>query len=96
MAMTVHVAWACGFLAFAGLEGFAKAETVAAMTQQLSDIRIGQLKSEILQTRAIQCKMIKSGDAAALQIVTRDLQNVLEAYQSITRQPYPLPPCDSL
>jgi hypothetical protein len=93
MATALHIAWACGFLTFAGLDGFAKADDLNGLTAQLASIQGGQLRSEIMLTRNNQCMAIKSQNGQALKVLTTDLQDALDRYQSLTKHRYALPDC---
>jgi hypothetical protein len=93
MATALHIAWACGFLTFAGLDGFAKADDLNGLTAQLASIQGGQLRSEIMLTRNNQCMAIKSQNGQALKVLTTDLQDALDRYQSLTKHRYAQPDC---
>lgn len=92
----IHIAWACGLLAGIGLNGFALADDVLAMREDVKAIQIGQARTEILQTRTYQCQAIKSQNQQALTIITRVLQDALERYQGLTKGRYELPDCNTL
>jgi hypothetical protein len=92
----IHIAWACGLLAGIGLNGFALADDVVAMRDQLNAIQLGQIRTEILQTRTSQCEAVKTQNQQALTIIARNLQDALDRYQNLTRRPYVLPDCGTL
>lgn len=96
MATGLHIIWACGYLASFGLNGFARADDMIAVRDKLDAIQIGQIRTEILTTRTTQCQAIKSQNQQALTIITRDLQDALDRYQTLTRRRYDLPDCAAL
>lgn len=92
-----HIAWACGWLAIFGLPGFARANEVATIQQQLTIIEKGQTKTEILTTRTAQCRVLKKGDNVDyLQSLTGQLNDALDNYYRLVGKPYRLPGCDEL
>lgn len=99
----LHVAWACGFLAFVGLPGFARADDLGSIRGKIAEvqtgmlqIQIGQLRTEILQTRTTQCEAVKSANSQALTVITREMQDALDRYQILTGRQYRLPDCNLL
>lgn len=100
LGLGIHIAWACGLLAGIGLNGFASAADVNNVQSQLLTIEQGQLRSEILSTRAVQCRAAsqaaKGQDDATLSFITRDLQEALDKYRELAHRPYQLPDCTSL
>lgn len=93
-----HIAWACGFLTWAGFSGFAEAKEVASIQNQLRGIERGQTRTEIWSTRIAQCQVLKKGESAAyLQVLTQQLNDALDRYARLNDgHSFRLPPCSEL
>lgn len=96
LTMITSIAWAAGFLTFAGLQGFAPAQEVKDQAAVLVSIKLGQLDSQILDIRSRQCKAIKTGNEDAKAFATEKLQDALGRFRSLTGTDYRLPGCDEL
>lgn len=91
-----HIAWACGFLAFAGLPGFVRAEDLTLQdirTKQTQlarqfqgvqndqrSIQENQLDGQIQQAREKQCHAIQTSNGDAKAFATDKLQDRLAQY----------------
>jgi hypothetical protein len=97
IAMNVtHIAWACGFLAFAGLPGFVRADDLTLkdiktnqtqLAQQFQGvqndqrtIQENQLDGQIQQAREKQCHAIQTSNVEAKAFATDKLQDRLAQY----------------
>jgi hypothetical protein len=104
--MTTHIALACGWLLFL-FPGFASAGDLGELRrdltvaqQQLSeearDFRVELLDREIRGVRRDQCLAQQSGNQAALNYATDQLQGMIVLYRRLARSEYRLPQCDEL
>lgn len=93
---TIHILWACGYLASFGLAGFATNDDVASIHTQLNQIQAAGLESSILTLRTNQCLAIKSNNQQALTVITPDLQKARAQFETLTHQVYILPDCPDL
>lgn len=93
----IHIAWACGYLAFAGMPGFAQAGELKTAQMQLSEIRIAQLERSIHDAKVANCIAQAEGNVEALRYSSDDLVKSLGAYFLAAGHPYPrVPECSEL
>jgi hypothetical protein len=92
MALSVHIALACGLLAgVTGYPGFARATDVETLKAEARVQRIRELSKDLLDTKQKQC--VASGDVKRLYLQT---YNELRAeYFGLTRREFPDPNCDN-
>lgn len=100
----VHIAWACGWLAFAGINGFvlkdAYAQDYKKSDQRRDDIDrkveyiqraiTGSLIKDTLKTR---CIALNQNNQAALDAANTDLVHYEDQYYVTFGRPYIEPPC---
>jgi hypothetical protein len=91
-----HIAWACGFLSFIGMSGFAMADDVKLDEHRIVLLQKVQLEKNIRDLKREQCTAIIQKNQAALSSVTTDLASMKEAYrEAINREP-DVPHCNEL
>lgn len=86
-----HVAWACGFVP--GLDGFARADSVAVVKSDVAMIRTELLEQRLFETRVRQCTSTTSD---ARQYHGEKLQELRRTYYSVTGHDYPVPTCEEV
>lgn len=85
-----HVAWACGWVP--GVSGFAMADEVSDVKEDVKTIQIDLVDAQIFEQRLRQCQ---STDQAR-QVHAQRLQRLLRRYQELTGRNYQLPSCSDL
>lgn len=93
MLLVVHILFACGWLAWAGLPGFAYAADVTSVRNDVSSIKVELLESRIFDTRVRQCE---STTAEPRTFYREKLQELLRKYRELTAADYRLPSCGEL
>lgn len=88
--VSVHIAWACGWLSVIGLAGFAKAEEVRDIRQTIEASARVTLGREIREQALIRCR---ATDPAVRDSLTRYIDALQGEYERIAKQRYPEPPC---
>lgn len=90
MALTAHIALACGLLATAtGYSGFASSADFEMLKTETTQRRVRELQKEMLDAKQKQCAA--SGEAKRLYF---DAYNDLRAeYFTLTKREFPDPPC---
>jgi len=89
MALSVHVALACGLLPSV-FPGFLNAGEFAKVQQERAAEREANLETQILQL--VERKCVSSGEVRASY--TRTLQKLRVEYIKVTGRDYPLPSCE--
>ncbi len=89
MALTTHIALACGLLA-AVHPGFAKASDIEQIRIERKIERQTDLEQKILQMKKDQC----SATGQAKGLYTFSLQKMLVEYQELSGSQYPVPSCE--
>lgn len=92
----LHVAQACGFLAWVGLGGFAMANDVSQQQATLVQIQIGQLNRDMRDAKRQVCLAQAQKNPAALDSWSRQLQNSRGLYYSITKSWPDVQSCEEL
>lgn len=91
--LLAHVAFAFGWLAWAGLPGFAYAGDVTSVRNDVSSIKVELLEQRIFDTRVRQCE---SASAEPRTFYREKLQELLRKYRDLTAADYRLPSCGEL
>lgn len=96
MGLTVHIIIACGYATAMGFAGFAKAEDIAGVRQEMALVktdlrnkRVQELSGLLLDMKQKQC--VAKGDAKRLYLVSYN--NLRAEYYSIMGREFPDPPC---
>lgn len=84
--------WAAGgFVAF-GLDGFARADDVQTLQQEVRETRITALESQLFELRLKQCQ----AEGALRAALSEQLAKRNRDYYELTGAHYPLPLCEDL
>ena len=73
--------------------GFAMANDVGMVREQLNGLRMAQLDNEIFDAYTRECQAIRSGDRQLAFVYEQRVQDKLPEYRSVTKHPYQLQPC---
>ena len=84
--MSLHVAWACGWLGFLGASGFASAQDLNGLSHTVNVSAQINLARELRDQISLRCRVTDPATRAALDRYIEYLQ--LE-YVNLTRQRYP-------
>jgi len=90
LVVTLHIAWACGWLSLLGLAGFAKAEDLGRLQKTLDASARVTLSQEIRAQARLRCTATDQGIADS---ITRYIDSLQDEYERITGQRYPEPTC---
>lgn len=93
VAVSTHIAWACGLLTFIGLSGFAKADDVQKLQQTLAASARVTLSQEIRAQARVRCT---TTDQAVVDSLTRYIDNLQSEYERVAGQRFPEPPCEQV
>lgn len=95
MLMLFHIAWACGWLAYAGLgDGFAHAAEVNKVQGDISTLRESILEQQLFDMHIKRCA---SPDGSEIRTyLAEKIQTKQKEYRRITGAIYDLPGCDQL
>lgn len=97
MGFITHIALACGFLAWTGFSGFARADTVQNVQQQLVEVQSGILDQNIRADIKAQCSAQKAKDYMAINYINERLSHEIDRYNRLNqRYPYSIPSCDEI
>jgi hypothetical protein len=88
--VSIHIAWACGWLGTLGLVGFAKASEVAQIQQTVNASARVTLSQEIRAQIRTRCS---TTDQAITDSLTRYIDSLQSEYERIAGQRYPELPC---
>jgi hypothetical protein len=89
--VSTHILWACGLLAFMGLNSpWAKAEDVSQLIHNVALATKLTLSQELRDQYAIVCH---TQDVAARAALLRYIESLQVEYQNLTGQRYPEPAC---
>jgi hypothetical protein len=91
--LVVHIAFACGWLAWTGISGFAYASDVQNVSDDVSAIKVELLEQRIFETRLRQCQ---SESAEPRTFYREKLQELLRKYRELMAADYALPGCREL
>lgn len=88
--MTIHIAWACGFLP--GFSGFALADDIQEMRHEARDLKRVILEKEIFETRNKHC----TADAVQKPFYYARLVDLVRQYRQLVGEAYSIPSCEEL
>lgn len=88
LGLSVHIALACGFAA-PFYPGFAQADQVQRMQEDLTKRRITELMTQMLDAKQKQCTA--NGESKALYRLTYN--NLRTEYYELMKREFPDPPC---
>lgn len=91
--LVLHIAVACGWMAWAGMPGFAYASDVTSVRNDVSSIKVELLEQRIFDTRLRQCE---STSAEPRTFYREKLQELMRKYRELTAADYRLPGCEEL
>ena len=92
--MGFHVAWACGWFHPLGLgAGFAMAEDVKGVNDQVREIKLSLLEQRIFDTRLRHCT---ASTPEARQFWRQTLTSLMSEYRVLAGAEYRLPTCEEL
>lgn len=110
VAIGVHIAWACGFLASIGLSGFANASDIDKKIEPLRndmakiDAKVSALSEQIVQSlassKASDIRQLASrrcrAKAEEKEAINREIDMRQDEYYRLTSRLYQLPTCTEL
>jgi len=88
--VSIHIAWACGWLTAIGLVGFARANDVSQVQQTVNASARVTLSQEIRAQIRVRCA---STDQNVVDSLTRYIDSLQVEYERIVGQRYPEPEC---
>jgi len=96
MGLTAHIIIACGYAATLGFAGFAKAEDIAGVRQEMAAVKLDlrnkraqELAALLLDTKQKQC--VAMGEAKRLYLASYN--NLRSEYFMLNGREFPDPPC---
>lgn len=107
MANVVHIAWACGWLSFAGLNGFVLKDAYAADLQIASSKQSG-IEVRVVETQRIlvqeaikealktRCISILQNNQASLDSANHDVAQYEDQYYALSGRAYQERPCSEI
>lgn len=90
LVVSIHIAWACGWLSMLGLVGFARANEVSQIQQTVNASARVTLSQEIRAQVRVRCS---TSDQAIADSLTRYIDGLQTEYERIAGQRYPELPC---
>lgn len=91
LGVSMHIVWACGFLSFLGLVGFAKADDMQKLQQTVAASARVTLSQEIRSQAGVRCRSV---DPLVRDSITRYIDSLQTEYERIAGQRYPEPACE--
>jgi hypothetical protein len=93
----VHIAWACGILSSLGLEGFAQARDIKAVSNQLTSAKdaVAQIQAQILEKSIIDIR-IQQCLSQSKRYYTDRLRELSDQYYATNQHQFVLPTCAEL
>lgn len=91
IAVSGHIAWACGWLVTLGLVGFARADELKELRQTVQASARVTLSQEIRAQARIRCL---SSDVQIRDSITRYIDSLQVEYERIAGQRFPEPSCE--
>lgn len=85
-------AWAAGGFSAFGLDGFARAEDVQSLRQEVRETRLTALESQLFELRLKQCQ----AEGALRVALSEQLAKLNRDYHELTGTNYQLPSCEDL
>jgi hypothetical protein len=92
LVVSVHIAWACGWLGAIGLVGFARATDVSQIQQTVNASARVTLSQEIRAQSRIRCI---STDQAVRDSLARYIDSLQTEYERVAGARFPEPSCES-
>lgn len=92
----LHIAQACGFMAWLGLGGFAMAQDVTTQQTTLVQIQVNALTRDLREAMREVCRAQQQGNAAALDSWSGQLQSYRGQYYAITHSWPQVQSCEEL
>lgn len=92
LTVSLHIAWACGWLTAIGLVGFARANEVSQIQQTVNASARVTLSQEIRAQIRTRCS---TTDQAIIDSLTRYIDSLQTEYERIAGGRYPELPCKS-
>jgi hypothetical protein len=92
----IHIAWACGYLSFIGLTGFANAADLKLSQQAIVSIQSSQLLRDIREDQTKLCQAEQARNGLALGSWQNLLAQAQDQYYRITGRTAPTMTCDEL
>ncbi len=92
----LHIAQACGFLAWVGLGGFAMANDLTTQQVTLQQIQLSSLNRDLRDAKREVCKAQQLRNAAALDSWSGQLQSYRGQYYAITKSWPQVQSCEEL
>ena len=96
MASAIHIAWACGYLGFIGLTGFANAADLKTQQQAIVSIQSSTIMRDIREDQTKLCQAEEARNGLALQSWQNLLTQAQDQYFRITGRAAPNMTCDEL
>lgn len=90
LVVSIHIAWACGWLSALGLVGFARASEVSQIQQTVNASARVTLSQEIRAQIRARCS---TTDQTIADSLTRYIDSLQAEYERIAGQRYPELPC---
>ncbi len=90
--VSIHIAWACGWLSALGLVGFARADEMSKVQQTVNASARVTLSQEIRAQVRVRCASI---DQNVVDSLTRYIDSLQIEYERIAGQRYPETTCKS-
>jgi hypothetical protein len=92
LTVSIHIAWACGWLSAIGLIGFARASEVSQIQQTVNASARVTLSQEIRAQARVRCVSV---DQAVRDSLTRYIDSLQGEYERLAGQRYPEPTCET-
>jgi hypothetical protein len=92
LTVSIHIAWACGWLSAIGLIGFARANEVSQIQQTVNASARVTLSQEIRMQARVRCA---STDQSVRDALARYIDGLQFEYERVAGQRYPEPTCEA-
>lgn len=90
LSVSIHIAWACGWLTALGLIGFARADDVHNIQKTIDATARVTLSQEIRAQISLRCRV---PDQSVKDSITRYVDSLQDDYERITGHRYPEAQC---
>lgn len=93
----LHIVWACGWLSYFGIEGFAQAKELKGIQQKL-DVAAndaGRIQARLLEKSIIDVR-IQQCQATVKRFYSEQLRELTDEYYKTNNREYQLPTCAEL
>lgn len=91
LTVSVHIAWACGWLSAIGLIGFARANDMSELQKTVAASARVTISQEIRAQARVWCA---TEDQAIKDALARYIDGLQFEYERVAGQRYPEPPCE--